>query len=452
VGLGVCVLTVSLPFLCLTKSNTTLVSPAGSELHPVSHGHPYSPFSCVTFLPRLSRILGQPLIVMPTSSGAHTRVSRADSGLPVTVQPTPVATGSARSEPPRPATTQTRSDIQIPIPSGDTEYEPRLIHPTTTLLPYPTLAEPGLPQMGDPAPIHDTILVPYSSADGPADGWISFTTALYHDVRVLQSEMAAAKAEEARARDEIDSFRATLADLEAMILREITTDDTPAGEKKKKKLKKTLQVDDSPNSQKSRGKTRSSPKGDSSTEDSSEEEEEAPIRTPRGERVPGLVEQTTRRPEFKALVSYRTYRLIDTTQSLDAVVTGKINGYLKKLKHHIDSKFSGDPAIQVVDFLRTFKEACDLNAIGEAAAVLILPYFLEGRAKAGLTSRLKHVTAPMPKFPAAVQWLLQSFATETVIAAAYQKGVYCKATPRGGRKSLRKQVESLCRRGWKCLY
>ena len=34
---------------------------------------------------------------------------------------------------------------------------------------------------------------------------------------------------------------------------------------------------------------------------------------------------------------------------------------------------------------------------------------------------MKHIPASMPKFPAAVQWLLQSFATEAVIAASYQK-------------------------------
>ena len=81
----------------------------------------------------------------------------------------------------------------------------------------------------------------------------------------------------------------------------------------------------------------------------------------------------------------------------------------------------GDPAIQVIDFLRSFKEAADLNGVSEAAAAVLLPYFLDSRAKAGLSSRMKHIPVSMPKFPAAVQWLLQSFATEAVIAASYQK-------------------------------
>jgi hypothetical protein len=75
----------------------------------------------------------------------------------------------------------------------------------------------------------------------------------------------------------------------------------------------------------------------------------------RGRRVDGLVEQTTRRPEFKSLVENRTYRFADTTQVVDAVYTGKVNGYLKKFRHNLEYMFSGDPAIQVLDFLATFK-------------------------------------------------------------------------------------------------
>jgi hypothetical protein len=54
-------------------------------------------------------------------------------------------------------------------------------------------------------------------------------------------------------------------------------------------------------------------------------------------------------------------------------------------------------------------------------AVLILPYFLEGRAKSGLSSWLKQAAESLPKFSVALQWLLQSFAMEAVIASACQK-------------------------------
>jgi hypothetical protein len=103
-------------------------------------------------------------------------------------------------------------------------------------------------------------------------------------------------------------------------------------------------------------------------------------------------------------MSYRTYRLADATQAVETVDTGKVNGYLTKFRHHLEYKFSGDPEIQVLDFLATFKEAADLNGVSEGIATLTLPYLLEGRAKSGLTAGLKHVVAPMTKYPAAVQF------------------------------------------------
>jgi hypothetical protein len=124
----------------------------------------------------------------------------------------------------------------------------------------------------------------------------------------------------------------------------------------------------------------------------------------RGRRVDVLVEQTIHRREFKSLVSYRTYRLADATQAVETVDTGKMNGYLTKFRHHLEYKFSGDPEIQVFDFLATFKEAADLNGVSEGIETIILPYLLEGRAKSGLTARLKQVVAPMTKYPAAVQF------------------------------------------------
>jgi hypothetical protein len=94
---------------------------------------------------------------------------------------------------------------------------------------------------------------------------------------------------------------------------------------------------------------------------------------------------------------------------------------LKQLRHYVNNKFTGDPTSQVIDFLRSIKEAADLNEVPEAATAVLLPYFLDGRAKSGLSSRMKHITASIQKFPAAVQWLLQSFATEAFIAESYQK-------------------------------
>jgi hypothetical protein len=76
-----------------------------------------------------------------------------------------------------------------------------------------------------------------------------------------------------------------------------------------------------------------------------------------------------------------------------------------------------------------------LNRIIEGTAVLILPYFLEARAKSGLSSRLKQAAVSLQKFPVALQWLLPSFATEAVIASTCQKVFSAKQMPEEDEKT-----------------
>jgi hypothetical protein len=94
-----------------------------------------------------------------------------------------------------------------------------------------------------------------------------------------------------------------------------------------------------------------------------------------------------------------------------------------------------------VDFLRIFKEAYDMNDISEGAAAIILPYFLDSRAKHGLASRMKTVPTNISKFPEAVQWLLQSFDTEGVIEEVCQRVFYAKQLPEENEKTFANRLE-----------
>jgi hypothetical protein len=87
--------------------------------------------------------------------------------------------------------------------------------------------------------------------------------------------------------------------------------------------------------------------------------------------------------------------------------------------YNLEKKFSGDPAIKVLGFLKSFRETAVINDVSEGLAAILLPCFLEGKAKAGLATRVKRLGAKVPRYPAAVQWLLQSFASEAIIAAAH---------------------------------
>jgi Integrase zinc binding domain len=73
-------------------------------------------------------------------------------------------------------------------------------------------------------------------------------------------------------------------------------------------------------------------------------------RVRKGPRVAGLVKLTTRRPEFRPLVSYRSYRVAIRTQTIDDRVTSKVNSYLKMMRHHVTGQFIGEHAIRIFIF------------------------------------------------------------------------------------------------------
>jgi hypothetical protein len=74
--------------------------------------------------------------------------------------------------------------------------------------------------------------------------------------------------------------------------------------------------------------------------------------------------------------------------------------------------------LKVLGFLSTLKEAMDLNHVSEGVAATILLYLLTGEAKDGLIAMWKGTSLKVPKYPAAVAWLLESYATDAAVDAA----------------------------------
>jgi hypothetical protein len=120
---------------------------------------------------------------------------------------------------------------------------------------------------------------------------------------------------------------------------------------------------------------------DSDESSASEAEDRLPDRASKGPRVAGLTDLTTRCPEFRPLVSYRTYRLANQSQRVNDHVTAKVNSYLKMMRNRVSEPFAGEPAIRVFDFLTTRRDAFEVNRISEGAAYLLLPHYLMGKAK-----------------------------------------------------------------------
>jgi hypothetical protein len=242
-------------------------------------------------------------------------------------------------------------------------------------------------------------------------------------------------------RTEVQNLRSQLADLEFIVMRELVQDlpleylRTKKTNKEPPSLNWSKTVSPKKGDVLNRYKTKASSDEEMTSDeeaDSSDDEEgtmtypnnakEGPL----GRRFRGLVELQTRLPEYKVLVSYRSYRLKDTEAVIDENDTGKVNEILKRIKHHFSYYFGGEFPLKVLDFLSTVKESMGRNHVSEGVAAIILPYLLTGEAKDGVISMWKGASLKVPKYPAAVAWLLESYATDAAIDAAAEKFLTAK--------------------------
>jgi hypothetical protein len=209
-----------------------------------------------------------------------------------------------------------------------------------------------------------------------------------------------------------------------------------------------------------RGKSRSGKRGTNNHEDiepsetssspedgSSSSDDSAPRKGIRnkGKSVPGLEEIIPSRSDYKDLVSYRTYRLVNRSNRYNAAVTGRMSTYLKRVKHAIapDDRFSGDEPIEVLAFLRTFKEAADHNELSEAAAARLIPYFLTGAAKEGYRAHLDEAPMVFPTYPYMIQYLLETYALDDELAQAYMAVTTAKQAEKETERSFGRRLHRL---------
>ena len=139
----------------------------------------------------------------------------------------------------------------------------------------------------------------------------------------------------------------------------------------------------------------------------------------KGAASPGLKELVPARSDFRALVSYRTYRLENPSQRFDGAVTRRLASYVKGLRHSLEDKFTGVEPIEILHFLRTFKEAADHLDVSEGAASRLLPYFLDGVAREGYKAHLDEVPVGVDVYPYMVQYLLETYARDDALSQAY---------------------------------
>jgi hypothetical protein len=122
-------------------------------------------------------------------------------------------------------------------------------------------------------------------------------------------------------------------------------------------------------------------------------------------------------------------------------VTAKLAVFVKRLKHAIEENFGGEEPIEVLQFLRTFKEAADHNRVSEGAAARLIPYFLKGIAKERYRAQLGDVPETMPKDPFMVQYLLETYAVDEELAKAYHAAASARKTEGEDEKTFGRRLQ-----------
>jgi hypothetical protein len=121
-----------------------------------------------------------------------------------------------------------------------------------------------------------------------------------------------------------------------------------------------------------------SSESEADSDDSSLPEGTFPVR---GRASPGLKELIPSRSDYRLLVSYRSYRLENTSQRYDGTISRRLAPLIMGIRHSVEDKFTGADPIEILDFLRSFKESADHLDVSEGAATRLFPYFLDGLAR-----------------------------------------------------------------------
>ncbi len=150
-----------------------------------------------------------------------------------------------------------------------------------------------------------------------------------------------------------------------------------------------------------------------------------PRRSPRSGRAHrSLSELNPNSKKFRRVLSYKTYRLMDTNPG-EGSRSESLPSFAVFQTTQADLKLDGADPISILTFLAAFKEKADPNRISEVSAKLVLRYCMAGKAKMAFSAAL-HVNAVdslsmgIRTWPEAVQWLLRTYAKDSYIQRAVQ--------------------------------
>jgi hypothetical protein len=123
-----------------------------------------------------------------------------------------------------------------------------------------------------------------------------------------------------------------------------------------------------------------------------------------------------RNRRFDVVLSIDTYRLQDRSLVLRADQVASLTSYANQIRPRLaDCMFTWEPPLHVLPFLKQLTRVADQSFLSEAILLWIVEDFMRTPAKEAY--RAQHLDS----WPAAVHWLLSTYASETSLEAAVRK-------------------------------
>jgi len=131
---------------------------------------------------------------------------------------------------------------------------------------------------------------------------------------------------------------------------------------------------------------------------------------------------------FAGVLDYRSYRLRSRHSTYGALQARKMGRTAKNMKISFGGTpmFSGKEPLKVFSWLRKFVKACDDDDVSEGMGLYPIPNFLAGDAETRFTRNLPGSDdgggrGALGTFPAAVNWLLSTYAEPHALGLAQDK-------------------------------
>jgi len=131
---------------------------------------------------------------------------------------------------------------------------------------------------------------------------------------------------------------------------------------------------------------------------------------------------------FTGVLDYRSYSLRNRHSTYGASQARKMGRTAKNMKFSFGGTpmFNGKEPLKVFSWLREFVKVCDDNDVSDGMGLSLIPNFLAGDAEARFTRNLPESDiaggqGSLGSFPAAVNWLLSTYAEPHVWGLAQDK-------------------------------